>query len=227
MTTKAPESLKGTRIGVVESDKRDKTRKVVVRFLAKHAKYGKYSAKRTVLHVHDEGNESRAGDTVEVGDREVERHRGTALLPRGDPERDLLRFPFVRQRTRPGSEHVGQRGGCGGTRLGLGRLAGAASRRERGGQRQGTRDEGATEYREHGHVPRGMPWANVASWTKRPFPRTWAPPSAARAVPPRHSTPPALVTGREVGSATGARHRGPAQLPATVNPSKRTAAGPR
>lgn len=58
--------VKGARIGVVESDKCDKTRKVVVNFLAKHPKYGKYLRKRTVLHVHDEGNESKAGDRVEV-----------------------------------------------------------------------------------------------------------------------------------------------------------------
>ena len=57
---------KGTRIGTVESDKRDKTRKVVVRFMVKHPKYGKFVRKRTVLHAHDEKNESRLGDTVEV-----------------------------------------------------------------------------------------------------------------------------------------------------------------
>ncbi|MFG0325844.1 MAG: 30S ribosomal protein S17 [Phycisphaerales bacterium JB037] len=61
------QSIKGTRVGVVESDKRDKTRKVVISFLAKHPKYGKYVKRRTVLHVHDEANESHAGDVVEVG----------------------------------------------------------------------------------------------------------------------------------------------------------------
>ncbi|MEM1165842.1 MAG: 30S ribosomal protein S17 [Planctomycetota bacterium] len=58
--------VKGSRVGVVESDKRDKTVKVVVGYLAKHPKYGKYLRKRTVLHVHDEGNEARLGDRVEV-----------------------------------------------------------------------------------------------------------------------------------------------------------------
>lgn len=56
----------GTQTGVVESDKRNKTRTVVVRWSVKHPKYGKYMKKRTVLHVHDEGNESHLGDTVEV-----------------------------------------------------------------------------------------------------------------------------------------------------------------
>jgi len=56
----------GAQTGVVESDKRDKTRRVVVRFLARHPKYGKYLERRTVLQVHDEKNESHTGDTVEV-----------------------------------------------------------------------------------------------------------------------------------------------------------------
>jgi small subunit ribosomal protein S17 len=56
----------GTTIGVVDSDKREKTRKVVVNYLDQHPKYGKYVRKRTVLHVHDEKNESKNGDLVEV-----------------------------------------------------------------------------------------------------------------------------------------------------------------
>ena len=55
-----------TRTGIVESDKRDKTRKVVVANLSIHAKYGKIMRSRTVLHVHDAGNESKLGDLVEV-----------------------------------------------------------------------------------------------------------------------------------------------------------------
>jgi small subunit ribosomal protein S17 len=58
--------LAGARIGVVNSDKCDKTRKVVIEYKAMHPKYGKYVSRRTVLHVHDENNESNAGDTVEV-----------------------------------------------------------------------------------------------------------------------------------------------------------------
>lgn len=63
---KKGEELKGTRTGVVESDKRSKTRTVVVAFQTMHPKYGKYMKNRTVLHVHDEKNESRTGDLVEV-----------------------------------------------------------------------------------------------------------------------------------------------------------------
>jgi len=65
-SAQATQQATGSRIGVVESDKRDKTRKVVVNYLAKHPKYGKYLRKRTVLHVHDEKNESHVGDRVEV-----------------------------------------------------------------------------------------------------------------------------------------------------------------
>ncbi|HZW08694.1 MAG TPA: 30S ribosomal protein S17 [Phycisphaerales bacterium] len=52
--------------GVVASDARSKTRRVVVSFKSKHPKYGKYVRQRSVLQVHDEANESRVGDTVEV-----------------------------------------------------------------------------------------------------------------------------------------------------------------
>jgi small subunit ribosomal protein S17 len=66
MSDTATQKIQGAKIGVVESDKTDKTRKVVVAFLAKHPKYGKYMRKRTVLSVHDEQNESSMGDKVEV-----------------------------------------------------------------------------------------------------------------------------------------------------------------
>ena len=52
--------------GIVESDKRDRTRTVVVQFLAKHAKYGKYLREQTVLQVHDASNASKLGDVVLV-----------------------------------------------------------------------------------------------------------------------------------------------------------------
>ena len=54
------------REGVVTSDRRDKTVKVVAEFRRKHPKYGKYIRRRTTLHVHDEKNEARLGDVVQV-----------------------------------------------------------------------------------------------------------------------------------------------------------------
>ncbi len=53
-------------VGVVTSDKMNKTRRVEIPRLVKHPRYGKYIRRRTVCHVHDENNESRAGDTVEI-----------------------------------------------------------------------------------------------------------------------------------------------------------------
>ncbi len=56
------------KVGVVESDARDKSRTVVIQFSVKHPKYGKYLRKRTVIHVHDEANASRKGDRVEIAE---------------------------------------------------------------------------------------------------------------------------------------------------------------
>lgn len=53
-------------IGLVTSDKMDKSRRVEVSRLVKHPKYGKFIRRRTVCHVHDENNESAMGDTVEI-----------------------------------------------------------------------------------------------------------------------------------------------------------------
>ena len=53
-------------VGVVTSDKMNKTRRVEIPRLVKHARYGKYIRRRTICHVHDEKNESRQGDTVEI-----------------------------------------------------------------------------------------------------------------------------------------------------------------
>src|SRR5262245_10743600 len=66
-TAEAPTKKVVTFTGVVESDKRAKTRTVVVHYQAKHPKYGKYMRKQTVLQAHDEANASKLGDIVEVG----------------------------------------------------------------------------------------------------------------------------------------------------------------
>src|SRR6187399_835232 len=63
------ESQRGKRrveIGIVTSDKMNKTRRVEIPRLVKHSRYGKYIRRRTICHVHDEKNESHAGDTVEI-----------------------------------------------------------------------------------------------------------------------------------------------------------------
>lgn len=53
-------------IGVVTSDKRSKTRRVEIPRLVKHVRYGKYIRRSTVCQVHDENNDSKVGDTVEI-----------------------------------------------------------------------------------------------------------------------------------------------------------------
>jgi len=63
------EQTKSTRrlaVGLVTSDKMNKTRRVEIPRLVKHQRYGKYIRRRTICYVHDEKNESRVGDTVEI-----------------------------------------------------------------------------------------------------------------------------------------------------------------
>ena len=69
------------RIGVVQSDKRNKSRKVVMAYSGEHANYGKYMRKRTVLQVHDENNESHLGDRVEVAEcRPISKTKSWVLI---------------------------------------------------------------------------------------------------------------------------------------------------
>lgn len=69
------------KVGIVDSDRRDKTRRVVISSLARHPKYGKYVRKRTVLHVHDEENQSHVGDRVEVAEcRPISRTKSWCLV---------------------------------------------------------------------------------------------------------------------------------------------------
>jgi len=53
-------------VGVVTSDKMAKTRRVEIPRLVRHPKYGKFIRRRTVCIVHDEENQSKEGDTVEI-----------------------------------------------------------------------------------------------------------------------------------------------------------------
>lgn len=54
------------RIGTVVSDKGDKSIRVRFQFTVKHPMYGRYVRRSTTLHAHDEKNEARMGDLVEV-----------------------------------------------------------------------------------------------------------------------------------------------------------------
>jgi small subunit ribosomal protein S17 len=58
--------MKKTLIGVVTSDKMNKSRRVEIERRFAHPIYGKIVRGRTVCHVHDEENAARVGDTVEI-----------------------------------------------------------------------------------------------------------------------------------------------------------------
>ena len=66
MADQAIRGQRRTEVGVVTSDKMNKTRRVEIPRLVKHVRYGKYIRRRTICHVHDEKNESHTGDTVEI-----------------------------------------------------------------------------------------------------------------------------------------------------------------
>ena len=73
MTTTAVEKteglrkpLRGIKTGVVTSDRRSKTRSVLVAYQIQHSKYSKYLKQRSTYQVHDPNNHSKVGDRVEI-----------------------------------------------------------------------------------------------------------------------------------------------------------------
>ena len=85
-------------IGVVTSDKMNKTRRVEIPRLVKHPRYGKFIKRRTICKVHDEKNEAHTGDTVEIMETQADiedeelaagadRHQGAAYRPAGQRRR--------------------------------------------------------------------------------------------------------------------------------------------
>ncbi|MBV4358570.1 MULTISPECIES: 30S ribosomal protein S17 [Pinibacter] len=62
----AERNLRKTRIGVVTSNKMEKTITVAVERKIKHPIYGKFLKKTTSFHAHDEKNECSIGDTVKI-----------------------------------------------------------------------------------------------------------------------------------------------------------------
>ena len=59
-------NLRKERIGVVVSNKMDKSIVVMVERKVKHPKYGKFVKKSTKFMAHDEKNEAGIGDTVRI-----------------------------------------------------------------------------------------------------------------------------------------------------------------
>ncbi|MBK6665089.1 MAG: 30S ribosomal protein S17 [Saprospiraceae bacterium] len=58
--------LNKVRIGVVSSNKMDKTITVLIERKLKHPIYGKFVKKSKKFFVHDENNECNEGDTVKI-----------------------------------------------------------------------------------------------------------------------------------------------------------------
>ena len=65
MSTPTRNSRK-TLIGNVTSRSGDKSIKVTIPYKVPHPRYHKVVNRKTVVHVHDENNETKLGDTVEI-----------------------------------------------------------------------------------------------------------------------------------------------------------------
>ena len=58
--------MRKTRVGIVVSDKMDKTITIAVKYRVRHPLYGKIMNRTTKIKAHDEKNECGIGDTVRV-----------------------------------------------------------------------------------------------------------------------------------------------------------------
>jgi small subunit ribosomal protein S17 len=78
-TPTSTRALLRTVVGMVRSNKADKTISVVVEYQQVHKKYGKYLRRRTTMAAHDEKNEAKEGDKVEIAEcrpySKTKRHR--------------------------------------------------------------------------------------------------------------------------------------------------------
>lgn len=59
-------NMRKSRVGIVTSNKMDKTITVEAERKVMHPVYGKYLKKTTKFHAHDEKNECGVGDTVRI-----------------------------------------------------------------------------------------------------------------------------------------------------------------
>ncbi len=74
-------SDKSEKLGVVVSDKMQKSRVVAVERQVRHGVYGKTERRTTTFMVHDEENASKTGDTVAIAEsRPLSRRKRWALV---------------------------------------------------------------------------------------------------------------------------------------------------
>ena len=85
-------NLRKTRIGVVASNKMDKTITVSVERKVKHPIYGKFVKKTTNFHAHDDKNECQVGDVVSGGLAQTQGRRlDRSVRQMCDPSEDTER----------------------------------------------------------------------------------------------------------------------------------------
>jgi small subunit ribosomal protein S17 len=76
------------KVGVVVSDKMDRTRVVLVKRIARHPLFSKRITKRNKFYAHDEENVSRLGDTVRIRQcrplSKMKRWKVMEIVQRGD-----------------------------------------------------------------------------------------------------------------------------------------------
>ena len=58
--------MRKTRVGVVVSDKMDKTITIAVKYRVRHPLYGKIMNRTTKIKAHDENNQAHVGDLVSI-----------------------------------------------------------------------------------------------------------------------------------------------------------------
>lgn len=95
-----------TKVGVVVSDKMDKTVVVAVERITRHRLYGRMLRRTKKYHAHDDDNRCKIGDRVVIAEsrplsktkrwrvREILRHDVTATLPKID-DQDLAAGPPI------------------------------------------------------------------------------------------------------------------------------------
>jgi small subunit ribosomal protein S17 len=64
--TPAQRAQRKTLVGFITSRSGDKSVKVTIAYKVPHPRYHKVVKRQTILHVHDEKNETKVGDKVEV-----------------------------------------------------------------------------------------------------------------------------------------------------------------
>ena len=90
-------NLRKERMGIVVSNKMEKTITVAAKFKEKHPIYGKFVSRTKKYHVHDEKNECSIGDTVRI--METRPLSKTKRSPQCLPRSWARRFPSHRRDT--------------------------------------------------------------------------------------------------------------------------------